>query len=86
MIRWPEHIKKEWDDGFEAGMKWCEELSKREEGFEVSFWPDHPNGVYWNGYAEGTITGGSEYNVTWRGVRVVDGKWIVAKDKPRKVI
>lgn len=79
-MNWSGATRKEWDDGFEAGMKWCEELSKLPDGFELSFWPDHPNGIYWNGYAEGTITGGSEYNVAWRGVRIEGDKWIVARD------
>lgn len=72
-------MNEEWNLGFEAGMKWCEELSKKEDGFETAFWPTQ-NGTYRNGYAEGTISGGSKFNVAWMGVKTIDGNWIVKRN------
>jgi len=78
-------FSKEWTDGFDAGMAWCEMLSKSEEGSEHEFFPEQQGG-YRNGFAEGTITGRSKYEVTWRWIDPINRPNIVSKGPKLKII
>lgn len=63
--------KDEYMEGFRAGYKFCEDISNGSipKGSVVPFFPPDKMGVFRNGFAEGTITGGHKFNVSWRWVK-----------------
>jgi hypothetical protein len=58
-------INKEWDDGFKAGYDWCKWLSGQPKGTVSQFFPNK-QGIHRHGFAEGTISGGHHFNVSWK--------------------
>jgi hypothetical protein len=64
-------ISKEWEDGFKSGYDFCKMLSEVKE-YKGTFWPNQ-QGVFRNGFAEGTISGSHKFKVSWKWINDKNG-------------